>query len=172
MTESKAAGAGLPDGRAGPALPEISIGLGLVAVAAVLAWQTAIMPVSPMYSKIGPTVFPYATAGGMAICGLLLALRGLRGGWQDEEEKEIRNDWRAIGFVAAGLVANLVLIGPLGFTAASVAMFVLIAHGFGSRRPLRNALIGFVVALSAYFGFARLLGVDIGGGLIESLFGG
>ena len=46
-----------------------------------------------------------------------------------------------MGFVAAGLVANVVLIQPLGFTAASVVMFVLVCHGFGSRHPLRDALI-------------------------------
>jgi putative tricarboxylic transport membrane protein len=51
-------------------------------------------------------------------------------------------------------------------------MFVLIAYGFGSRRPLRDAAIGFVVALAAYFGFAKALGVNIGGGLFERLLGG
>ncbi|MCL6707785.1 tripartite tricarboxylate transporter TctB family protein [Pseudomonas sp. R2.Fl] len=153
------------------AIPEILIGLGLIAIAAVLAWQTAIMPVSPMYSKVGPTVFPYATAGALALFGVILTLRGFAGGWQDPEEKAVPNDWRSIGFVVAGLVANIVLIGPLGFTIASVAMFVLVAHGFGSRRPLRDALTGLIIAFAAYFGFARLLGVDIGGGLIERLFG-
>ena len=29
-------------------------------------WQTMTMPVSPMYSKVGPTVFPYLTAFGLA----------------------------------------------------------------------------------------------------------
>lgn len=153
------------------AIPEILIGFGLVVIAAILAWQTAIMPVSPMYSKVGPTVFPYATAGALALFGVILALRGFAGGWQDPEEKSVSNDWRSIGFVVAGLVANLVLIGPLGFTVASVVMFVLVAHGFGSRRPFRDALTGLVIAFAAYFGFARLLGVDIGSGLVERLFG-
>jgi Tripartite tricarboxylate transporter TctB family. len=154
-----------------PAIPEILIGLGLIVIAVVLGWQTAIMPVSPMYSKVGPTVFPYATAGGLALFGVILMVRGFAGGWQDPEEKTVPNDWRAIGFVVAGLIANLVLIGPLGFTIASVAMFVLVAHGFGSRHPLRDALTGLIIAFAAYFGFARLLGVDIGSGLVERLFG-
>ncbi|TIV44463.1 MAG: tripartite tricarboxylate transporter TctB family protein, partial [Mesorhizobium sp.] len=65
-------------------------------------------------------------------------------------------------------VANLVLIQPLGFTAASVIMFVLICHGFGSRHPLRDVLLGLILALAAYFGFARALGVNIGAGFIEN----
>jgi len=49
---------------------------------------------------------------------------------------------------------------------------VLIAYGFGSRRPLRDAALGFAVALAAYFGFATLLGVNIGAGIVERLLGG
>jgi putative tricarboxylic transport membrane protein len=163
-----------PDGfgRPGPAWPETAIGLGLLAVAGTVLWQTLQIPVSPLYAKVGPTVFPYLTVAGLAICAGFLILEGLRGGWQPEEEKEIALDWRAVAFVVAGLVANVVLIAPLGFTAASTVLFTLVAYGFGSRKPLRDALIGFAVAIVAYLGFARLLGVNIGAGLVEGLFGG
>ncbi|TIO12064.1 MAG: tripartite tricarboxylate transporter TctB family protein, partial [Mesorhizobium sp.] len=108
------------------------------------------------------------TMAGMVILSLLLIVAALRGGWQPDEEKETPTDWKAMGFVVAGLVANLVLIQPLGFTAASVIMFVLVCFGFGSRHPLRDALLGLMLALAAYFGFARALGVNIGAGLIEN----
>ena len=99
---------------------------------------------------------------------VLLLVAAARGGWQPEDEKETSTDWKAMGFVVAGLVANAVLIQPLGFTAASVVMFVLVCFGFGSRHPLRDALIALVLALAAYFGFARALGVNIGAGLVEN----
>jgi putative tricarboxylic transport membrane protein len=150
------------------AMPELSIGIGLLACTAAVAWQTLAIPVSPLYSKVGPTVFPYLTMAGMGILSLLLIVAAVRGGWQPEEEKETPTDWRAMGFVAIGLVANLVLIQPLGFTAASVIMFVLICYGFGSKHTLRDALTGLVLALAAYFGFARALGVNIGAGFIEN----
>ncbi|BCG92901.1 tripartite tricarboxylate transporter TctB family protein [Mesorhizobium sp. 131-2-1] len=150
------------------AVPELLIGVGLLACAAAVAWQTLAIPVSPLYSKVGPTVFPYITMAGMVVLSLLLIVAALRGGWQPEEEKETPTDWKAMGFVAAGLVANLVLIQPLGFTAASVIMFVLICYGFGSRNPLRDALLGLILALAAYFGFARALGVNIGAGFVEN----
>ena len=51
-------------------------------------------------------------------------------------------------------------------------MFVLVAYGFGSRQPLRDAGIGAALALAAYFGFARALGVNIGAGVVENLLGG
>ena len=151
------------------AMPEFLIGLGLLACAAVVLWQTLSIPVSPLYSKVGPTVFPYMTTAGLVVLAVLLIVAAARGGWQPDEEKETPTDWKALAFVAAGLIANVLLIQPLGFTAASVVMFVLVCFGFGSRHPLRDVLIALVLALAAYFGFARALGVNIGAGLIENL---
>ena len=151
------------------AMPEFLIGLGLLACAAVVLWQTLSIPVSPLYSKVGPTVFPYMTTAGLVVLAVLLMVAAVRGGWQPDEEKETPTDWKALAFVAAGLIANVLLIQPLGFTAASVVMFVLVCFGFGSRHPLRDMLIALVLALAAYFGFARALGVNIGAGLIENL---
>jgi len=153
------------------ALPEMVLGLGVIAVAAMAAWQATKIPVSPLHAKISPTVFPYIGATLLAILGCLLVWQGLRGGWQPEDEKEVPIDWRALGVTFAGMVANVVLIGPLGFTIASTVMFTLIAWGFGSRTPWRDAPIGFVLALTAYFGFAGALGVNIGMGPFERALG-
>jgi putative tricarboxylic transport membrane protein len=152
----------------GAALPEIVLGAGVVAAAAVALWQASLIPVSPLYSKVGPTVFPYLGAAMLGILGLLLVWQGLRGGWQPQDEKEVPLDWRALGVVGAGLLANVVLIKPLGFTLASMVMFTLIAWGFGSRRPWIDAPIGLLLALAAYFGFAGGLGVNIGKGPVEA----
>ena len=151
------------------AMPEFLIGLGLLACAAVVLWQTLAIPVSPMYSKVGPRVFPYLTTAGLGVLAILLIVAAARGGWQPDDEKDTPTDWKALAFVAAGLIANVMMIQPLGFTAASVVMFVLICFGFGSRHPLRDALIALVLALAAYFGFARALGVNIGAGFIENV---
>lgn len=155
-----------------PAWPEIVLSAGLLAMAGIVAWQTTTIAVSPLYAKVGPTVFPYFTAGGLAVFALLLLRQGFRGGWQGEEEKATPPEWAAIAYVAAGLFANVALIKPLGFTAASVILFTLVARGFGSRRVLRDAAAGLLLALTAYFGFAKILGVNIGGGIVENLLGG
>lgn len=151
------------------AIPELLIGLGMLAATGAVLWQTMIIPVSPLYSKVGPKVFPFITTAGLFVFAILLIVAAIRGGWQPEEEKETPTDWRAMGFVIAGLIANLTLIHSLGFTAASVIMFVLVCYGFGSRHTLRDALTGLILALAAYFGFAKALGVNIGAGFIENL---
>lgn len=154
------------------AWPEALIGFGLLIFAGLVLWSTSQIPVSPLYAKVGPTIFPYITAAGLVVFAMLLIVQAARGGWQADEEKDVPIDWRALAFVAAGLIVNVVLIVPLGFTAASTAMFVLITHAFGSRKILRDAALGFAIAIIAYFGFAKLLGVNIGAGLIEGLLGG
>jgi putative tricarboxylic transport membrane protein len=158
--------------RASVALPEALIALGLLLFAGLVLWQTLAIPVSPMTAQVGPKVLPYITAAGLALLALLLLVQAVHGGWQQPDEKEVAVDWKAVAFVTAGLIANVALIGPLGFSAASMIMFVLVAYGFGSRRPLRDAGIGLVLALTAYFGFAKALGVNIGAGVIENLLGG
>lgn len=151
---------------------EALIGLGLLLFAGLVLWQTLSIPVSPMYAQVGPRVFPYITAAGLTLFAILLLIQAMRGGWQQPEEKEVTVDWKAVAFVTAGLVANVALIGILGFSAASTIMFVLVAHGFGSRHPLRDASIGLLLALVAYFGFAKALGVNIGAGVLENMLGG
>ena len=151
------------------AIPELLIGIGMLAAAGTVLWETLAIPVSPLYSKVGPTVFPYITAAGMLVLAILLVVAAVQGGWQPEEEKETPTDWKSMIFVVAGLLANLLLIQPLGFTAASVIMFVLVCYGFGSRHPVRDLLIGLILSLAAYFGFAKALGVNIGAGYVENL---
>jgi hypothetical protein len=70
-------------------------------------------------------------------------------------------DRAALLWILAGLVLNVVLIGPAGFTIASTILFVCVARGFGSKAIVRDALIGAAFALVAYFGFATTLGINI-----------
>lgn len=163
--------------RGGLAVGELCIALGTIALAAVMVWQVFEIPVSPLYAKVGPTVMPFFAALGLGLLGVLLLVSAVRGGWQPEEERETQPDRRALAWIIAGLILNVLLIGPAGFTLASVILYVCVARGFGSRNPLRDAGIGLAFALIAYFGFAKTLGINIGAGLVENwleslLFGG
>jgi putative tricarboxylic transport membrane protein len=151
-----------------PALGETIIAVGVLALAGVIYWQTTIIPVSPLYAKVGPTVVPSITALALALLGVLLLVEALRGGWQSEVERQLTIDRAALAWIAAGLILNVLLIGPVGFTIASIILFVCVARGFGSRAIVRDAVIAALFALAAYFGFAKTLGINIGAGLIEN----
>jgi putative tricarboxylic transport membrane protein len=158
-----------PDRRADIAAAAFVLLLGLIGF-----WQAAAIPTSPIYAQVGPKAVPFAVAAGLTLLGGLLMLVALRGGWSRdiEELNDAPVNGRAIALMMASLLANLVLIVPFGFTVAATAQFVLVAAAFGSRAHGRNLLIAFVVALGAYALFVKLLGVNIGAGLIEGLIFG
>jgi putative tricarboxylic transport membrane protein len=151
-----------------PAVGEAIIGAGVLVLALVMAWQTLSIPVSPIYAKVGPIVVPAIAALALGMLGVLLLIAAWQGGWQPAEEKAVAPDRAALAWVAAGLVLNVLLIGPAGFTIASVLLFVCVARGFGSTALVRDAAIGAAFALIAYFGFAQTLGINIGAGLVEN----
>lgn len=151
----------------GAARGEIALSLGMLCLSAVVLWQTLEIPVSPIYARVGPTIIPMMTSIGLGLLSLALLASALRGGWQTDEEKEYTPDKLALGWLAAGMLANILLIGPAGFTISSVVLFTLVARAFGSTRILRDASMGFVFSLLAYLGFARALGINIGAGPLE-----
>lgn len=148
---------------------QIALSVGVLALAGIVAHQTTVIPVSPIYAKVGPTIFPWMVAAGLTLLGLALLVEALRGGWptEDDEEARVPTDWRALGWVLGGLVLNVTLIGPAGFIIASTLLFCCIARAFGSVRPGRDALVAVIFATVTYVGFARVLGINIGAGLIE-----
>ncbi len=158
-----------------PALPETCVGLFMVGFAVVVGAATAAIPDS-LYARVGPAVIPWVITAGLAFFGVLLAIQGLRGGW--EHEHDTQHDLRSLSWLGAGLLLNLALIDgirygdttlipPVGFILSSTAMFLFTARAFGSDRPVRDGLIGFALAIVAYVGFDRVLGYQIGSGLIE-----
>lgn len=160
-------GTGIPGTRSDLAAALFVLVLGLLAF-----WQAAVIPTSPIYAQVGPKLVPYLVAGVLVALGAGLVAVAWRGGWSDSIE-ELQDaaplNPRALGLMLAGLLANLVLIEPLGFTIAATAQFVLVAAAFGSRAILRNLLIAFIVSLSAYGLFVKGLGVNIGAGVVEAL---
>lgn len=153
---------------AGLAKGELLVAAGVLVLALIVLWQAWSIPVSPLYAKVGPTLVPIMAGLGLLVFGGALLVSALRGGWQTDEEKAITPDKHALGWVLAGLALNVVTIGPLGFTLASILLFVCVTRSFGSRNMLRDAAIGAVFALIAYLGFAKTLNINIGSGVIEN----
>ena len=151
-----------------PAWDDVAIGLGVTFLAVIVGWQTTVIPDNAIYAKVGPKVIPWLATALLGGMGLALTVTGLRGGWEHEEAGE--TDYGALGLLMLALVLNIVLIDRAGFIIASTVLFALVARAFGSRRILRDAAIGFTLALAAYVGFDRVLGYKIGSGLIERLF--
>ncbi len=150
-----------------PVAGEVAASVALIVIAIGSLWQTAVIPVTPIYARVGPTLFPWIASTGLFVIAVLLLVQALRTGFGVEEN--LATDWHALGWVAAGLAANAVLIGTLGFVFAATVLFACVARGFGSMNFVRDAAIGLVIAFGSYFGFEKLLGVNIGAGILEGL---
>ncbi|KAA2214414.1 tripartite tricarboxylate transporter TctB family protein [Teichococcus oryzae] len=152
--------------------PDLVVAIFVLLLGMLCLWQAMVIPVTPLYAQVGPKFMPYVVGGLVVAVGIGLVLSALRGGWShgiEEVEHLPPTNWRALGLLGAGLIANLVLIGSLGFVFAATAQFVLVAAAFGSRHPLRDLGIGIAVSLGAFLAFDKLLGVNIGAGILEGV---
>ncbi|MXP62368.1 tripartite tricarboxylate transporter TctB family protein [Roseomonas sp. M0104] len=152
--------------------PDLAVGLFVVLLGLLCLWQAAAIPVTPLYAQVGPKFMPYLVGALVVAVGLGLTAVALRGGWSRDLEEMAEapaTNWRALGLLGAGLVVNLLLIDTLGFVFAATAQFVLVAAAFGSRHPLRDLLIGVAVTFGAFLAFDKLLGVNIGAGILEGI---
>lgn len=147
----------------------LGVGLGTMLLAAVVGWQTAQIPGGAIYAQVGPNIIPWAVTALLGVLGAVLVVEAWFGRLPMPEEAHGEIDRAGLMWMLLGLALNLVLIDYAGFILASTAMFVCIARAFKSRSTLRDAGIGFTVALVAYVGFDRVLGYKIGSGLIEAL---
>jgi putative tricarboxylic transport membrane protein len=149
-------------GRIGPVL----VGLAVLMLSAFSAYGVSRIPAPLLGGPVGPRTFPVMVTVGLGICGILLVLSAMRGSLRVSEEQQINwaKEGGNVGWFVFGLVLNILLIAPVGFILASGPMFACVAHGFGSRRPLRNLVIGLVFALTVDLLFRFVLGVTIGGG--------
>jgi len=152
--------------------PDLLVGLFVLGLGALALWQAMVIPVSPIYAQVGPKAVPQVVAAGLLLLGAGLVYTALRGGWSwglEEVQEAPPTNWRALTLVLAGLLANLALIGPFGFSLAATVQFVLVAAGFGSRRLLRDLALALALTLLVWFGFVEVLGVNIGAGVLEGL---
>jgi putative tricarboxylic transport membrane protein len=71
-----------------------------------------------------------------------------------------------IGWLAAGILAYLLLAERGGFVVASAALFWFTARAFDSGRPYRDAVFSIVISVSAFLLFARVLQLSLPAGIL------
>ncbi len=155
---------------------QILLAIGVLLLGTALAYGTSLLPESTGYAKVGPRLMPTLVSIGLLILGVLLLKESLTGGFRDVDETvhaakaiETATDWRAFGWISAGLIANGLLIVSAGFVIAGTVLFVLAARGFGGTggaQYKRNALIGLTIAASTYAFFTYGLGLALPRGIL------
>jgi len=152
---------------------QLLIGVGVLALAALLAAGAVGIPAEAGYGGVGPNFLPWLVAGVLALCGGWLVWEARTGGFRELEPPSgaERGDWRGFAWVSAGLLANALLITHAGFILSCTLCFMLAARGLrvSEDRPApaaslgRDALLGLAIAAPVYWAFTLLLGINLPG---------
>jgi putative tricarboxylic transport membrane protein len=135
----------------------------LAAIAVIIFWQTSQMRVPPMQQRVGPTVFPYIIASGLALLAVGTLVSATRRGFLERS----KDAFGPIAWIVGGLIAQILLLSTAGFAIATGVLFAFTAKGFG-RGPLWQTIpIGVVFSFIVWFIFARGLQLSLPQGPIE-----
>lgn len=120
------------------------------------------------YSQVGPTTVPRWIASVLAILAVLTAFSAFRDGPRPARIDNLPG----VIWVIAGLILQIVLLMPAGFSIASGLMFALVARGFGEKRWYVSIPAGILIAFFVYAVFSQLLSLSLPAGPIErAIFG-
>jgi putative tricarboxylic transport membrane protein len=156
------------DGSRRAALGSFVIAGALAALGLFMLWETFSIPVAVSYARVGPRVFPVLAGSALVLNALWLAWEAWRiSDPPGADEPPVY--WPALGWISAGLLLEAALLERIGFPLSAALLFVLTARGFGSRAILRDAAIGLALALIAWFGFTRGLGLTLPAGPLDAL---
>lgn len=156
---------------------EIALSTGVLGLGLAVAGVAMTLPSEGGYAGIGPNFFPGVVGAGIIVLGLWLSFEALTGGWRgappDNARERGEHAFHAAGFgwVTAGLVLHMALIGWAGFVIAGTALFACVARAFGSRRIARDVSIGLLLSVAVFFFFVRLLDVNLPAGWLQSILG-
>ena len=142
------------------------IGLGLLALAGATQVGTG-----AGYVAVSPSVMPAVIGIGLVALGVLLLLRATVRPDLDLARRvtaeAAQTDWITTGLTLAALVGYALTLGFLGYVVATTLFIPLVARILGSRRPVRDVVVGVVLGIVVYIAFTQFLGVRLPAGLLD-----
>jgi putative tricarboxylic transport membrane protein len=164
--EQGGAGMGRPDevARRKFDLGGLAIAIGLFLFSALIALDASSYPERRSYAQIGPEIFPYIVAIGIAVFGVLTVVMARRG---DFPEREALNWGPVIWIIGALAGMTALLYAGAGFIIASGVLFGGAARGFGRKPVILTVFVGVVISALLYVLFRQGLGLSLPAGLIE-----
>jgi hypothetical protein len=142
------------------------VGLALLLVCAVAAWQVSVIPQSLMEMTVGASLVPAGVVVGLSLAGACYALSAWRGRQPDEslnpEQTALPGSLARLLSLLAGGALFMLLVVPLGFVLPAALCGMCIARAFDAPLGGKSLLICGAIAAVFWLVFARLLGVGLG----------
>ena len=141
------------------------VAVGLLGLAALVAWDASRLGAGGAYARVGPQTIPYA----IAICLGSLSIWTVFAAYRHDFPKRDQQDPGPVLWIVGGLLAQIALIKFTGFSIAAGVLFAMTARGMG-RVSLPLALLsGILISAAVWFVFGRLLQLTLPAGPIEHL---
>jgi putative tricarboxylic transport membrane protein len=142
----------------------MAIAIGLFVMAIVILWNALPLP-APVYG-IGPRAMPILVASGLIVLAIANGWLAWRGDFPEREPY----DAQALVLILGGVAALIAIIGfDGGFILATTALFAATATAFGRRAILTDLAIGFVLSITVYLMFTKVLTLSLPMGPLERL---
>ena len=154
---------------------ELGVALFLGALGLLVIVSALLLPESAIArGPVGPAAVPVVVGGLLVVVSVFLAIDVLRGGRGEPEGGEDIDlgggtDWRTIAIVAASLLANALLIEPLGWPVSGAILFWGAAFALGSRHYIRDAVIAVALGVGSWYLFVLGLGISLPVGILEGI---
>jgi putative tricarboxylic transport membrane protein len=150
------------------------VGAGALAIGVLLAVGATSIASDAGYAGVGPNFLPWVVSVVLLVCGAMLLWEARSGGFRELEEASgaPHGDWVAMAWVAAGVLANAMLLTTLGFILSCTLCFMLAVRGLrvsegkgggGVRRLVLDFVTGFLIAAPAFWLFTQLLAINLPG---------
>jgi putative tricarboxylic transport membrane protein len=146
-----------------------AIAAGLAAFGGLLVREGWRIPDRGGYSGVGPGDVPVIVGSGLLVLACWTAIDAWRGRGTELPKQELA----PVLWIGLGLVLQLLLLKPLGFTLATALLFACAARAFGKTNLALTLGVGLVLSFVVFGVFDKLLTLNLPTGWPEKLvFGG
>lgn len=146
--------------------PALVLAAGLAVFGGVILWDVSRLADLGGYSQVGPATVPKVVGWTLIALALWTVVAAVRREFPDRP----RIEPAPLLWVLGGLVAQLVLLFPAGFSVATGLLFAFTARGFGFRNLGFSIPIGVAFAFAVWVIFSQLLQLHLPAGPLENLF--
>jgi putative tricarboxylic transport membrane protein len=153
---------------------QIAVGAGVLLIGLALAAGAVQIPSAAGYGGVGPNFLPWLVAISLTLCGAMIVVEALTGGFRAMEEPSGSPQayWLALAWISAGLLANAALITTIGFILSCTLCYMLAVQGLKRAQGLPAAtpralvmdlVTGAAISTPVYWTFTKFLAINLPG---------
>ena len=145
----------------------------LAAVGAFTVYDASTLSVG-FGDPVGPRLFPFVIGSVLVLLSALLVVATLRGdvpepdGGEDVDLTQ-KPDWVTVAKLVGVLAFTIATVNWLGWAISGAVLFAGAAWCLGSRTPVRDVLVGIVLAVASWYAFYVGLGIPLTPGVLDGV---